>query len=71
MVDLLVFLGLLALSAAFLIVKLLRRGTSRTENADGLLIEQARRDQAHVDRMSYNSSTLHNIPYPWGDSPRG
>jgi hypothetical protein len=37
-----------------------RRGHSTTENADGLLIEEARRVQAHQDRVSYNAMTVHS-----------
>ncbi|MEU6345375.1 hypothetical protein ABZ883_30985 [Streptomyces sp. NPDC046977] len=66
MVELCVLLGLLVSFAALLIVKLLRRGTSRTQNADGLRIEQAHRDQAHEDRMSYSSVATHNYPFTTG-----
>ncbi|WP_299532211.1 hypothetical protein [uncultured Streptomyces sp.] len=60
MISLGVFVGLLAALVVFLIVTLVRRGNRATENADGLLIEQARRTQAHDDRSSYSSMTVHN-----------
>lgn len=63
MVEVGILLFLLASFAAFLIVMLLRRGNRRTETADGLRIEQARRDQAHSDRMTYNSLATHGNPY--------
>ncbi|MFD3456131.1 hypothetical protein ACFWVC_28635 [Streptomyces sp. NPDC058691] len=62
MVELAIFLLLLASFAMYLIVKLLRRGGRRTENTDGLLIEQTHREQAHNDRMTYNSAAVHNVP---------
>ncbi|MFD7540205.1 hypothetical protein [Streptomyces sp. NPDC059819] len=43
-------------------VTLLRRGGSRIENADGLLIEQQSRTQAKSDRTSFNSFAAHNAP---------
>ncbi|MEU4091578.1 hypothetical protein [Streptomyces sp. NPDC026673] len=63
MVEVAIFLLLLASFATFLVVKLLRRGNRPTETADGLRIEQARRDQAHSDRMTYNSLATHGSPY--------
>ncbi|HEY9367400.1 hypothetical protein [Streptomyces sp.] len=66
----LVLFGVLGVIAALLIVTLLRRGSGRTENADGLLIEQDRRLQAHSDRTSYNSYAAHNAPPTMGDSQR-
>ncbi|MEU1623664.1 hypothetical protein ABZ479_41090 [Streptomyces sp. NPDC005722] len=62
MVEFGILLFLLVSFVAFLVVKLLRRSNRRTENADGLLIEQARREQAHADRWTYNSATVHNAP---------
>ncbi|MFE9173829.1 hypothetical protein ACFYNZ_30965 [Streptomyces kebangsaanensis] len=53
-----VMFGLFAALALLLIVVLLRRGNSVTENADGLRIEQARRVQAHQDRTSYDAMTV-------------
>lgn len=45
----------------------MRRDTSRAENVDGLRIEQDRRDQAHHDRMSYDSAAAHNNAWVTGD----
>ncbi|WP_406433628.1 hypothetical protein [Streptomyces sp. NBC_01589] len=50
--------GLIGVTAVALIVKLLRR--NRTENVDGLLIEQASRVQAHNNRVTYSSTAVHN-----------
>jgi len=55
-----VLLGLLVAAVAVLVLVLLRRGNGSTENVDGLLIEQARRLQAHNDKVSYNAATVHN-----------
>ncbi|MFD8075501.1 hypothetical protein ACFV3E_22960 [Streptomyces sp. NPDC059718] len=63
MVELAIFLLLLASFATFLTVKLLRRSNRRTETADGLRIEQARREQAHSDRMTFNSLATHGNPF--------
>ncbi len=46
------FVGSLAVIVVALIVVILRRD-SRTENADGLLIEESARRQAHEDRVTY------------------
>ncbi|MEU4092870.1 hypothetical protein [Streptomyces sp. NPDC026673] len=69
MAELVVFLSLLAVVVVFLIVKLMRRGSSRTQNADGLRIEEARREQAHDDRMSYNSLAVHQYPLTHNKDP--
>ncbi|MCX4454747.1 hypothetical protein OG585_18990 [Streptomyces sp. NBC_01340] len=53
-----VLFGLLAAAVLALIFVLLRRGNGSTENADGLLVEQARRLQAHNDRVSYNAASV-------------
>jgi hypothetical protein len=45
-------------AAVALIVVPLRRGSGGTENVDGLLIEQARRAQAHSDRAAYSAGAL-------------
>ncbi|WP_344051210.1 hypothetical protein [Streptomyces thermoalcalitolerans] len=50
--------GAFAMPALLLIVVIPRRGNRATENADGLLIEQARRLQAHQDRVSFDASTV-------------
>ncbi|MFF2774716.1 hypothetical protein ACFVU3_07395 [Streptomyces sp. NPDC058052] len=47
---------------AVLTVVLTRRGGSRTENAEGLRIEERARFQASQDRVSYNSWAVHNAP---------
>uniref|UniRef100_A0AAU2UY84 Secreted protein n=1 Tax=Streptomyces sp. NBC_00003 TaxID=2903608 RepID=A0AAU2UY84_9ACTN len=70
MVTVYVFLGLLAGAAILLIVKLLRRGNSRTENAEGLLIEQQSRIQAHSDRVSFGTFAAHNAPPTMTDQHR-
>ncbi|GGT48247.1 hypothetical protein [Streptomyces purpureus] len=58
-----VFFGLLAVGVLCLIVTLVRRGSGRTENVEGLLIEQQRRLQAHSDRNTYHSTVVHNTPH--------
>ncbi|MFJ6865646.1 hypothetical protein ACIQRS_15870 [Streptomyces termitum] len=60
--------GILGAIILLLIVVLLRRGGNRTENADGLLIEQEARVQAAQDRVSYNSFAVHNSPLTQSDS---
>ncbi|MEU9860773.1 hypothetical protein AB0D99_07855 [Streptomyces sp. NPDC047971] len=70
MTSILVFFGVLGALAVLLIAKLLRRGSGRTENADGLLIEQARRHRARDDRTSYSSFSAHNAPPNQTDSYR-
>ncbi|MEU8529800.1 MULTISPECIES: hypothetical protein [Streptomyces] len=70
MTAVLVLFGVLGAFAALLIVTLLRRGSGRTENADGLLIEQDRRLQAHSDRTSYNAFAAHNSVPTMSDSQR-
>ena len=58
LIELGVMFGLMGVTAVALIVKLLRR--NRTENVDGLLIEQASRVQAHNNRVTYSSTAVHN-----------
>lgn len=58
MIELGVLFGLMGVTAFALIVKLLRR--NRTENVDGLLIEQASRVQAHNNRVTYSSAAVHS-----------
>ncbi|MBC9714041.1 hypothetical protein H9Y04_15855 [Streptomyces sp. TRM66268-LWL] len=54
-----------------LIVVVLRRG-SRTENADGLLIEQSARQQAHDDRVTYRyTDPFFDVAPPRRDHRRG
>ncbi|CAM5679498.1 hypothetical protein SAVIM338S_07285 [Streptomyces avidinii] len=62
MFELGVFFGVTALAASWMVWTLLRRGNRRTETAEGLRIEQARREQAHNDRTSYSASALHGSP---------
>ncbi|MFF8276086.1 hypothetical protein ACF05T_08245 [Streptomyces lateritius] len=68
MISVLVLLGLLTAAVVLLVVKLTRRGSGSTENADGLLIEQARRGQAGADRTSFSSLAMHNVPPTMSDS---
>ncbi|MEU8522800.1 hypothetical protein [Streptomyces sp. NBC_01216] len=68
--SVLVLFGVLGGAAALLIVTLLRRSRTRTENADGLLIEQDRRLQASSDRVSFSSRAAHSAPPTMGDSYR-
>jgi hypothetical protein len=70
MTSILVFFGVLGALALLFIVTLLRRGSARTENVDGLLIEQARRVQANGDRSSFSSFSAHNAPPTMTDSYR-
>ncbi|MFF0159866.1 hypothetical protein ACFYRY_20375 [Streptomyces sp. NPDC005263] len=61
MIELGILFGLLLAAALTLIFVLLRRENRSTENADGLLIEQARRVQAHKDRATYNAGAVDGI----------
>ncbi|MGW1162205.1 hypothetical protein ACWD48_29220, partial [Streptomyces sp. NPDC002519] len=67
MIEIGVLLGLMLTLAIALIVKLVRRST--TENVEGLLIEQARRVQAHNDRVSYNAYTMRVFEFSGGVPP--
>ncbi|MBD0742616.1 hypothetical protein BG418_14160 [Streptomyces sp. CBMA152] len=67
MVTMIVFFGLLLTLVVFLSVVVVRRGRSRTENADGLLIEQQRRIYAQTARTSFNSLAVHNSPPTMSD----
>ncbi|MFE6104848.1 hypothetical protein ACFVQ4_33570 [Streptomyces laurentii] len=60
MTALLILLGILTAGAVLLIVVLLRRTTSSTENADGLLMEQTAREQAHMDRSNFSTMAVHS-----------
>ncbi|MFJ9575226.1 hypothetical protein ACIRQF_02410 [Streptomyces sp. NPDC101191] len=60
MTALLVLIGTLAALAVVLVVVLLRRGSGVTENADGLVTEQARRERAHLDRSNFSSAAVHS-----------
>ncbi|MET8787562.1 MULTISPECIES: hypothetical protein [unclassified Streptomyces] len=70
MVELGVLLGLMVALAVTLIVKLTRRGSGTTRNAEGLLIEQTRRVQAYNDRVSYNANTMHGSSPTMSDNYR-
>ncbi|MFF2961025.1 hypothetical protein ACFVT1_19395 [Streptomyces sp. NPDC057963] len=59
MVQLLVMFGVLTSAVVYLIVVLLRRGNSRTENSDGLLMEQQAREEAKHTRAAFHSVTVH------------
>ncbi|WP_234426239.1 hypothetical protein [Streptomyces kebangsaanensis] len=65
-----VMFGAFAALALLLILVILRRGNRATENADGLLIEEARRVQAHQDRVSYNAMTVHSTSPTMSDLHR-
>lgn len=58
MIELGILFGLLVAAVLALIFVLLRRGNRGTENVDGLLIEQARRVQAHSDRVTYSAGAV-------------
>jgi hypothetical protein len=58
-IELGVLFGLLVAAVLVLLFVLLRRRNGNTENVDGRLIEQARRLQAHNDRVSYNAASVH------------
>lgn len=63
MTAVLVLLGILTACAVLLITVLLRRGGAPTQNAEGLLLEQTRREQAHLDRSNFSSIAVHsNLP---------
>ncbi|MFD5481252.1 hypothetical protein [Streptomyces hawaiiensis] len=62
MIELGILFGLLLMTALALIFVLLRRRNGKTENADGLLIEQARRIQAQNDRVTYGPGSKNSLP---------
>ncbi|MFE5791868.1 hypothetical protein ACFQ8C_04735 [Streptomyces sp. NPDC056503] len=62
--------GVLGSVVVLLIVVLLRRGRSGTENAEGLRIEEQARLQASQDRVSYNAFAVHNAPPNQSDAYR-
>jgi hypothetical protein len=57
-IELGILFGLLLVTALALIFVLLRRRNGRTENVDGLLIEQARRTQAQSDHATWRAGTV-------------
>ncbi|MFD7444758.1 hypothetical protein [Streptomyces sp. NPDC059909] len=70
MAALLTLFGGLGALVALLVIVLLKRGGTRTENADGLLIEHEARHLAHHHRTSYNALAVHNSPPTMSDSQR-
>ncbi|WP_420034838.1 hypothetical protein ACN2WE_22465 [Streptomyces sp. cg28] len=71
MVSIIVLFAVLALLVGGLMFKLLRRSGGRTENADGLLIEQAGRNRASADRNMYSAVNMHNLPPSLRGGPKG
>ncbi|MGW0611829.1 hypothetical protein [Streptomyces sp. NPDC002788] len=70
MIELGILFGLLVVTALALIFVLLRRKNGSTENADGLLIEQAQRIQAQNERAAYNAGAVDGFLPPTRDSCR-
>ncbi|KOG52006.1 hypothetical protein [Streptomyces varsoviensis] len=70
MPTILTVFGVLGAVFLLLIAVLMRRGSSQTENTDGLRIEQSRREQARADRSSFSSFAVHNAPFYNGDRNR-
>ncbi|MEX0167975.1 hypothetical protein [Streptomyces sp. LMG1-1-1.1] len=68
MVALLIAFGVLGGIGVLLTVVLLRRGTGRTETAEGLLLEQQALRQARHDRVSFGTTAVHNSTPTAGDS---
>ncbi|MEU6482204.1 hypothetical protein ABZ858_36090 [Streptomyces sp. NPDC047017] len=68
MVTMAVFFGLLTGAVGTLVWVLLRRGNGSTENADGLLIEEAGRQAADRARRSFNALAQHSMTPTMGDS---
>ncbi|WMX44531.1 hypothetical protein [Streptomyces roseicoloratus] len=62
------FFGVLGGACLLLIVTLMRRNGRRTETAEGLRIEEQARIQAHEDRVSYNSLSVHSSMPTAGDA---
>ncbi|MEV8588886.1 hypothetical protein [Streptomyces sp. NPDC051180] len=60
MTALLILFAILAGSGALLLLTLLRRGSSRTETAEGLRHEELARRQAQHDRVSFGAAAVHN-----------
>ncbi|MFE9659118.1 hypothetical protein [Streptomyces sp. NPDC005955] len=67
MLTLGILFGVLVAVVVWLVVVLLRRPSTSTENADGLLIEQRHRAQAHADRQTYHSNAVHGRPPSFRD----
>lgn len=60
MVALLILFGVLGGVGALLTVTLMRRGGSRADTAEGLLVEQQALRQARHDRVSFGAAAVHN-----------
>lgn len=60
MIALLTLFGILGGIGVLLTVTLMRRGSSRTESAEGLLQEQQALRQAQHDRVSFGAAAVHN-----------
>ncbi|WP_017240771.1 hypothetical protein [Streptomyces sp. SS] len=60
MVALLILFGVLGGAGALMTVTLMRRGTRRTETAEGLLVEQEALRRAAHDRVSFGAAAVHN-----------
>ncbi|MFB7591663.1 hypothetical protein [Streptomyces sp. NPDC056169] len=60
MVAVIILFGVLGGIGALLTVTLIRRGSSRTETAEGLLQEQLALRQAQHDRVSFGAAAVHN-----------
>ncbi|PWI11152.1 hypothetical protein DIZ27_07035 [Streptomyces sp. NWU339] len=58
MIELGILFGVLVAAALVLLFVLLRRNNSRTENVDGILIEQARRIQVQSDHATWRAGTV-------------
>ncbi|WP_432160109.1 hypothetical protein [Streptomyces sp. NRRL F-5630] len=67
MVTIGVLLGVMALLAVLLIVKVMWRPFSRTEDAEGLRIEEKARHEVRNNRSQYGSHFVHSAIIP----PRG
>ncbi|MFD3531222.1 hypothetical protein [Streptomyces sp. NPDC058664] len=68
MVALLVLFGVLGGAGALMAVTLVRRGRSRTDTAEGLLLEQQALLQARNDRVSFSTIAVHNNPLTASDA---
>ncbi|MEV5442136.1 hypothetical protein AB0N23_06250 [Streptomyces sp. NPDC052644] len=68
MSAILILFGSLGGICLLLVILVLHRSRSRTESADGLLIEHEARRQAQMDRVSYNSHAVHNSMLTASDS---
>ncbi|MFI6422613.1 hypothetical protein ACIBG6_35105 [Streptomyces sp. NPDC050842] len=60
MIALLTLFGVLGGIGVLLTVTLMRRGSSRTDTAEGLLQEQQALRQAQHDRVSFGAAAVHN-----------